>query len=157
MSPSASTSVEEGVRLRAEEAVSRKSQHTGVSNETSGSFFTSAVGSVGDAELCRQHCPPYVLLSLSSRGSLPKMSDRSGWEMKCRHCSKGEAEKVHLKKGEEDLASSCIDSDVAPVISSVLPALQLSITSCKRNQVGLRTQIRNVGTRDMGKLSRCCC
>lgn len=97
MSPSASASAEEGVWSRAGEEGSRKSQHTGVNNETSRSFFTSTVGSEGDAELCRWHCPPYMLLSLSSHESLPKINHSSGWEMKCRHCSKGKAEKVHLK------------------------------------------------------------
>lgn len=126
MSPSVSASAEEGVRSRARQAVSRKSQHTGVNNETSGSFFTSAVGSVGDAELRRQRCPPWVLLALSPHRSLPKMNECSGWEVKCRQCSKGKAEKVHLNKGEEDLGSSRIDSAVAPVISRVPPAPQSS-------------------------------
>lgn len=49
---------------------------------------------MGDAELHKQCCPPYVLLSLSSHGSLPKVNGGSGWGMKY---FKGKGEKVHLK------------------------------------------------------------
>lgn len=123
-----------GVWARAKQAVSRQPQHVGMNNETTGLFFISAVGAVGDAELCRQRCPPYVSLSLSSHGSLPKMNDSSSWAMKSRHCSERKAEKAHLGKGEEDLGSSCFGISRAP------PVLQPSETSCKRNQDGLSTQ-----------------
>lgn len=69
------------------------------------------------------------------------LNDSSGWEMECRHCSRGEDGKVHLSKGEEDLGSSCSASAVAPVVSRVPLALQPSVTPCNRNQDGLSTQI----------------
>lgn len=94
--------------MHAKEAVSRQPQHMGMNNETTGLFFISVAGAVRDAELCRQQsCPPYVLLSLSSHESLPKMNDSSSWAIKCRHCSRRKAEKAHLNKGEENHGSSC--------------------------------------------------
>lgn len=79
--------------------------------------------------------------------------------MKCLHCSNDKAEKVQLREGVNGLASPCMDSAIALVISSTIQICNPLLLHVKDTRMSSSAQMWNIGDipidRDMGKLYCC--